>query len=307
MTKPPAPKPTPPVIKPAGSKPPTSSKPATAPRAAKTFSIVTYGDSKEGEKVILYGPSGGGKTSLAATTPNPVFFPIDDGARKIIHPVTGAELRAIRGVESLEDMRDALRQHNLFNEGDTAVIDTITKVQDDFGIPYTLKTVKKEKGGDAQNVEDYGYGKGYTHLLGSMRLLLPDFDNLIRKGVNVLLLAQTANSRVANAEGTDYIQEGPKLHQDSNVSIRSEFCAWADHVLRIGHGNFTVARANDKATKGKISGDSTRLIYTQPRLHFIAKNRCMPFGRVPEIVSFDSPSDDSIWQFVFKGATLAAE
>lgn len=281
--------------------PPASKPPPAAARPAKTFSVNILGGKNEGRKVIVYAGSGMGKTTLGAMAPNPIYIPIDDGARMLTHPKTGQQLRGLEGVTDFQDLRDALHQSNLFNEGDTVVLDTLTKAEV-FGEAYTLATVKVEKGGTAENIEAYGFGKGYRHLLDTMRLIESDFEPLVRRGVNILMLCQQANVRIANPEGLDYISEAPKLAHFNNASVMGEFFEWSDDVLRIGYASLNVTGANPKATKGKATGSAERVIYAKGGLHFKAKTR---MADLPPVISFSSKEDDSLWQFLFAGARAA--
>jgi AAA domain len=272
----------------------------------KTFTVNPWPGDKEGEKILLYGKSGVGKTTAAAMSPNPIFIGLDDGGRKIRNPKTNQPVNAIQGIESFQDLRDALHQSSLFPSGSTIVIDTITRAEA-LAEPYLFATLKTDKGETVDNIEGYGYGKGYKHLLDAMRLILSDLEPHVRRGVNVLLLGQLAQATVSNLEGTDYLEDGPKLSNAQKYSVRTEVGEWVDHIFRIGNPEIVVAKANKTATKGKASGSTERIIFTTPRLHFMAKNRVQPVGRLPEAVSFSTPDDDAIWQFLFNGATVAQE
>lgn len=290
--------------KPAGKPmlPPKQSKPTPTAHTPKTFSVQPWTDSGQGEKIMLYANFGQGKTTLGSMAPNAIFIGLDDGGRKIRHPITGEPIKAIHGVETFRDLRDALGQTDLFPEGSTLVLDTITKAEV-LAEAYTFETVKTEGGKTATSIEDYGWGKGYRHLTETMRLLLTDLDALIRRGVNVLLLAQQGQATVANLEGTDYLEDGPKLYHNKNgTGVRSEFCEWADHIFRIGHAGVNVVKANAKATKGKVSGSAERVIYTAKELHFVAKSRPIDGYNIPPVVSFENQQDDSLWKYVFEGA-----
>lgn len=283
------------------AKPPA---PSAAPaRPTKTFSVQAWAGAGEGEKILIYGPNGKGKTTLASMAPNPIFVGFDDGARKIRNPKTGQPLNAVLGIETFEDFRDALHQPSLFPRGSSLVVDTIT-LAENKAIEYVIRTVRTEGGKLAQNIEDYGWGKGYVYLLDPMLLLLADMDALVRRGVNVLLLAQQGLGTTANAAGLDYLQDGPVLcskpAKDQNV--RGTVIGWCDHVFRIGHADPTVEKLNKAATKGKVTGAlGERQIFTEPEAWYVAKNRMN--GTLPPIVSFGSRDDDSIWQFLFQGAT----
>jgi hypothetical protein len=294
MTKPPTMPTRPPMSKPPISKAVVSNK---------TFTIKPWVGSNEGEKIILYGASGIGKTTLAATAPNAVFIGVDDGARKIRNPLTGQPVLAIEGIETFADLRACLRTPNLFPAGTSLVIDTITQVQK-LAEQYTFETVKVS-GQIAKSLEDYGYGKGYRFLCETMRLLLTDMDPLVRAGVNIVLLAQDAPRTVKNPIGADWDEAGPELNATGNPNVRAEYCQWADHILRVAYPPANVRTTNSKATKGKVSGSYEQQIYAKGDLHFVAKNRMN--GSLPDAVSFASPQDRSLWEFIFEGAKAASE
>lgn len=267
-------------------------------RTPKTFVVQTWTGANEGEKIILYGPSGMGKTTLATMAPNPVFIGLDDGARKIRHPKTGEPVQAILGVETWEDLRDALHQDSLFPSGSTIVLDTVTNA-DPLAEGFVLRTIPNDRGETMPNLIAYGYGKGEAHVCNTMRLLLSDLDPHVKRGVNVLLLAQQAQVTISNTAGLDYLEDGPAIrHVKSTGGARGEFIGWCDHVFRIGHPDVTVVAANQLAKKGKVTGGSTeRIIFTTKEIYFAAKNRGN--GRIPDAVTFSEPGDDSIWQYVF--------
>lgn len=293
------------LIKPPTSKPPVS-KPGVAAHVAKTFSVKPWSGSNEGKKVLVYGPNGMGKTTLAAMAPNPIFIGLDDGGRETTHPKTDEPLNAIGGIETFADLRDALHQHALFSLGTTVVLDTMTKAEHLIEAEV-LRTIKNDGGQYVENIEAFGWGKGYKHMCDLTRLLLTDFDPLIRKGVNLILLAQQSQATVANLEGTDYAQDGPMLTSQpkSGANVRSEVCAWVDNIFRVGYPEVSVVKANKQASKGKASGSTERVIYTEPAVYFVAKNRMN--GKLPPVVSFSQRDDDSLWQFVFGGATQPTE
>ena len=253
-----------------------------------------WDDTESGEQIILYGDTGIGKTSLCALAPKPVFIGLDNGGRKLRHPVTNEPLKVIPGVETYLDVRSALQQADLFDGYDTVVIDTVTLLQD-LAVSHMLATIPTEKGAMVKNIVGYGYNKGYQHLYDVMKLILVDCEKLINKGKNVILVAQSKPFKVVNPSGEDFLREGPRLHSDATASVEALYCEWADHVLRVDYLN---AFAKDK----KVSGDTTRGVFIEAELHFRAKSRTV---HVPDgVVSYEDPSDDNIWQFIFnKGVT----
>jgi hypothetical protein len=124
-----------------------------------------------------------------------------------------------------------------------------------------------------------------------MKLILQDCDALIRKGKNVIIIAQAAPHSVPNPGGEDFIREGPRLGGRKGANIEAMYCEWADHIFRIGYNFVSV---DDK----KATGTNDRSIFVHPEIHFRAKSRTL--GTDKAVVTFNSPEDDSIWQFLFE-------
>lgn len=304
--KPPPPKmlaPAAPMKPPAGRPPVAPAGKASAPaRQPKTFVIQPWTGEGEGEKTIIYAKSGRGKTTLASMAPKPVFLGFDDGARRIRNPITGEPIMAIPGARTFQDGLDVLGQPKLFEGFETVVVDNLTKLEE-LAEPWMFANITKEKGGRVTSLEGYGYGKGYKHSQDTMRMLQPLLDELVRRGLNVILLAQEKDVTISNAEGADYLEAGPKLHHTKEYSTKQDFQEWADHVFRIDFLD-TVVKAEDGAKTGKIQGnDTTRVICVDAARHYFAKSRTLKVdgGRV----SFEHPGDDSLWQLLFPAKETA--
>jgi len=125
------------------------------------------------------------------------------------------------------------------------VIDTITVLQE-LAEQYMLENIKTERGDAAKNILSYGYNKGYRHLFDTMKLILVDLDAHVKRGVNVLLIAQSIPARIPNPGGIDFMREGPNLSTNSQGNIRALYREWADHVLRIGYTNAFVEKPDKK-------------------------------------------------------------
>lgn len=269
--------------------------PVKKARVKKTFTTEQWTGDNEGEKIILYGDSGMGKTTLASMLPNPRFIGLDDGGRKIKHPVSGASLKYIPDIETFMDVRDALTQPNLFDGDETIVIDTGTILQDlaEEWVLENIKTDGKEKH-FVDRLTDFGWGHGYRHLYDTMHRVLPDIDPLVRQGKNIAVVCQLQQTSISNPSGEDFLKDVPKLqNQYGKVcpAIWSLFCEWADHIFKIEYEGVTAKDEKAASSSGK------RVVRIHPEIHFVAKSRTIPIT-IPTIY-FSQPDDDSVWQYLF--------
>ena len=289
-----------PVTKPAKGRPATKKpvmptrKPQAKPKApAKNYTVEDWDRPNEGKKILIYADTGMGKTTLSSLAPNPAFLGLDEGGRELVHPLTGKKLKVVPNVDTYQDVRNVLQQHSLFNDFGTVVIDTVTILQD-WAVPHMLDNIPTEKGGKVNNIVGYGYHKGYQHLYDLMKFILQDCDALIHAGKNVILVGQAGPHKVSNTDGVDYLRDGPRLYAGT-PSVEALYCEWADHIFRIAYQDVKVTKQSKDATKGKVTGDSTYVVYTKQQLHFRAKSR-----KIKEpVISFSDKTDDSVWKFLF--------
>lgn len=272
-------------------RPPAPPKPSALPTTSgKSFTVVPWVGDNDGKKIIIYGGSGLGKTTLASMAPNPVFIGTDDGGRLAVNPKTGAPIQHVDGITDFADVKAVLKS-DLFDAYSSVVIDTGTNLQQ-WAIPYLLATIKHERGHTVTSIEGYGYGRGYRHLFDTMHSVLADLDRLIRRGKNVIVLCQSSPVTITNTSGENYLKDGPDLHHSDKWSVRSDWLAWSDYVFRITWENMIV---EDR----KISPTSGRMINTKPDASFEAKSRGLLLSEYPA-VTFSEPSDDSLWRILFR-------
>lgn len=220
------------------------------------------------QRVVIYGPGGVGKTSLAARAPGPVaFFDLDQSLANLSHSLEGLDVRPIDGVATWQEMRDALHQPELWKDIRSIVIDSGTRAEF-LGVSHTIKTVPHEKPGTTiTSVEGYGYGKGYRHVYETFMQLLGDLDQHFRAGRNVVLICHDCTANVPNPEGVDYIRWEPRLQNQTNGNIRFAVKEWCDHLLCVRY---------DVSTKdGKAEGSGSRTIYPVELPVHMAKSRSL--------------------------------
>lgn len=173
----------------------------------------------------------------------------------------------------------------------TLVIDTI-----DWAEQLCIKEVCSKY--DKKGIEDFGYGKGYVYEKEEFARFLTLLDEVIEKGVNVLL---TAHAQLKKFEQPDemgsYDRWELKLGQKTSSQISSLIKEWADMVLFANYKTFAVA-ADDKGKKYKAQGNK-RVMYTTHHPCWDAKNR----SGLPDEISFDY---DAI-RHIFEGQLVPAQ
>lgn len=240
---------------------------------------IQKGQARGPQRIQVYGPGGIGKSTLASLAPPPIFLDLEDGTRELdvhrVHVASWAELR--RWLQS-----DKLLGYQ------TVVIDTITRAEE-FCIAHTLATVPHEKGHRCDNIEAYGFGKGYSHVYDQFLPLLADCDAVIRSGRNVILVCHDCTADVPNPVGEDFLRFEPHLQapKSGKASIRERVFQWADHVLFLGY--------DIVAKDGKGVGGGTRTIWPIELPSHRAKSRMLD-----EPLAYEGPQDGRFWELIFR-------
>ena len=262
--------------------PPPPPGAAPAPVADKSFAV-TSGRVNGPRRVVLYGPGGIGKSTLASLAPGAVILDVEQGTQ-------GLDANRIEGIETFQELRQCLNSEALESCG-SVVVDSLTAVEE-MALQYTFETVMNERGAQVDNIEGYGFGKGYRHLYDTMLLFLQECDAQVRRGRNVILIAHECVQEAPNPNGEDWIRYEPDLQhpKSGKGSVRNRIKNWADDVLFIGYDVVT--------DDGKGKGAGTRTIYASELPTHLAKSRRLPATPMP----FTSPEDDGVWRALFGGA-----
>lgn len=218
-----------------------------------------------GHRVVLYGPGGIGKTTLASSIPGRVvFFDLDESLPRL----AGLPKLDVVQAATWPEIRSAI-QADGWDGVDAIVIDSLTKAEE-LAVAHTLTAVPHEKGQPVTSVEGYGYGKGFQHVFDTFLPLLGDLDRHCRAGRHIVLICHDCTSTVPNPAGEDWLRYEPRLQSPASgkASIRLRVREWADHVLFIGYDV-------DVTKDGKGRGAGTRTIYPAELPHCMAKSRVL--------------------------------
>jgi hypothetical protein len=217
------------------------------------FEIIE-GPQAKPQRVLVYGPEGIGKSTLASLAPDPIFVDVEDGtgqleAKRLPVPRDWGEMLA--EIAYLAD-----------NElgASTIVVDTV-----DAAERLCAEHVCRKNG--KPSIESWGYGKGYVILREEFEHLLQDLDRARAHGYNVVLVAHSCMRKFERPdESGAYDRFELKLNQKHTAPLVKE---WADAVLFCDYETFVTQDENGKA---KASG-GRRVVHCDHSPVWDAKNR----------------------------------
>ena len=227
------------------------------------FEVAT-GKIATAQKVVIYGPEGVGKSTLAAAFPRPLFIDTEGSTNKM-------DVARYPKPTSWEMLKNEVREAPKTG-CKTIVIDTI-----DWAEKLCIASIcdaSQKKG-----IEDFGYGKGYVYEREEFGKFLDLLQDTVDSGVNVVL---TAHAQIRKFEQPDelgaYDRWELKLGQKTGSQISPIVKEWADMVLFCNYKTHTVV--TDKEGKKRTAQGGERVMYTSHNPCWDAKNR----DGLPEIL-----------------------
>ena len=191
---------------------------------------VVKGQALTAPKLMLYGLSGVGKSSLAAKLKNPIFLDFEGGLNYL-----GVDRTA--QYTDLEDFyKDLVELYRKAEAGkreyDTVVIDSVDWM--------VRKVVEKAAGiskvnlSETLNRSNGGYGNGKQVLENHIRTkLLPLLVLLNKMGYGICLVAHADRKDLMDADGVDTERIAPKI----DVNTMNVFVEWVDNVFYLKNIN----------------------------------------------------------------------
>jgi GTPase SAR1 family protein len=215
---------------------------------------ITKGIVTRPQKVVIYGPEGIGKSTLASRFPDPLFIDTEGGTshldvRRIDKPKDWDELLSI--IKEVAHTPDVCK---------TLVVDTADWAEAS-AMDYVLKKYNQT------SIEGFGYGKGYTILGETFAAMLTALDEVIAAGIHVVV---TAHAKMRKFELPD--EQGAFDRWEMKLSKQSAplLKEWCDLLLFCNFETLVVKTETktSKATGGK------RVLYASHHPCWDAKNRC---------------------------------
>ena len=206
-------------------------------------------------KVVIYGPEGIGKSTLAAHFPRPVFIDTEGSTR---HMDVSRTERPSSWTMLMEQVKSIRRDPGICS---TLVLDTA-----DWAEQLCIASICAGK--QISGIEDMGYGKGYVYLAEEFGRLLNLLEEVVGEGVHVVL---TAHAMMRKFEQPDemgaYDRWELKLQKKTAPLVKE----WADLLLFANYKTMSVA-TDEKGKKFKAQG-GRRVMYTSHHPCWDAKNR----------------------------------
>ncbi len=256
----------------------------TSTGPAKQFRFTKPSQQRMGRIITIYGPGGCGKTTLMATAPGPVrVFDFDRSLPQLQSQLGDLDVQAIDGVETYQDVRDALHS-NIWDGVGSIGMDSGTRYEETV-IEHVVKNVPHPQGKKVQRLADHGWN-GPRMVQDEFIKLWADFEPHLRAGRNIIFVCHEEVTKAPNPEGQDWVRYEPRLLNDPKGNVRMWVKEQSSEVLYIGY--------DVNVAKGKGTGSGTRTIWPMERPHCLAKNRCGLNDPI-ELIQFDR----TIWDLIF--------
>jgi hypothetical protein len=190
-------------------------------------------DSEQFINMVIYGPQGVGKTSFAATCPDPIVFDLNEKGTSVLIG-TGAKRRRIYTFEMIQKGYWFLKngKHNF----ETAVLDTMTMAES-IALNYVMgkgAEMDASKDKEMPTIRDYG-----SRSLLMKRLIL-DFRNL---DMNTVFVVQERKSKEDDIQSDD-----PSVFPDLSAAVGVFINAAVDIVGRMYTKEKTIKKGNKTET-----------------------------------------------------------
>ena len=229
---------------------------------------ITRGKIHSAKKIVIYGPEGIGKSSLAAQFPDPLFSDTE-GSTKELDVARFDQPQSWAALLQQADYVIANRPCK------TYIVDTI-----DWAESMCLAALCAAH--NKNGIEDFGYGNGWTYEKEDFGRYLNKLSEVISAGINVVLIAHAALRKFEQPDEMGaYDRWELKLGKKTTNWIAPMIKEWADMVLFANYKTLSIA-VDKEGKKHKAQG-GRRVMYTSHHPCWDAKNR---YG-LPEEIPMD--------------------
>lgn len=222
---------------------------------------VTKGRVKKPHLVLIWGVPGVGKSSWAAQAPNPIFLGAEEGTNNL----DVARFPPPKNWKDIETAIDELIKSK--HDYKTLVIDSIDWIE-----PLLHADICARTGAKSIESAAGGYGKGFSEAAIEWEKFIKSLSRLRdERGMNIILIGHGEIVKFSDpTTQTEYDRHKIKIGKKAAA-------LFTEYVDCLFFANFEIYMQKD-GNKQKHFGDGARVLYTERRPGFDAKNRMgLPF------------------------------
>lgn len=219
---------------------------------------ITRGIIGGAQKVVIYGPEGIGKSTLASKFPDPVFIDTEGSTKHM-------DVKRLPKPSSWTMLLEQVKYIKANPSScQTLIIDTT-----DWAEQLCIAEICAKNQMDS--IEKFGFGKGYTYLMEEFGRLLNLLTDLTDVGIHVVLTAHAAMRKLEQPDELGAYDRWELKLQKKTAPLVKE---WADMVLFANYKTYVVNVDGQGASKGKNKAKGgKRVMYTTHHSCWDAKNR----------------------------------
>ncbi len=274
----------------------TTAQAQAGPAKRSLRDVVQKRTKRKARRVLIYGEGGVGKTTFACTAPKCALICPERGSDELlVDPFVPTCWRAksrdeVGVIDLLQMLVD--EDHDYQSIGLDS-LDWIEQLIVEFVCfrDHDKMSTRKEKlvlwVDGKPNIAGYGYNEGWGVVQQEWTTLFALCDRLRdEKDMNVILVSHDGLLKQTNEAGADYGIRGPAINKLSAMYAFNwcDACLFAQNRKTV----LDVGEMGAKGRKGKVVSDGSRILYTEQRGGFLAKNRySLPFVMDVSYEAFD--------------------
>lgn len=243
---------------------------------------ITSGVISRAQKVVIYGSEGIGKTTLAASFPNPLIIDTEGGTAHI-------DVRRIDKPQSWDELIAVISEVAVTpNICKTLVIDTADWAEQ-LAVTHVCTKYRQN------SIESFGYGKGFTYLAEEFTRLFDALDRVIAAGIHVVV---TAHTKMRKFELPDEMGAYDRWEMKLSKQVAPLLKEWCDILLFLNYQTYVVTTES----KSQKAQGGRRVMYTSHHPCWDAKNR----HGLPDVLDMDYKHIAALFEQKTVSASLAA-